>query len=362
MPVVATWFLLGLMLLLIGCGSNHVVGTSYSVILKPASQKDRYYGSFSLIKADEWQNGRGRLTPLSYGSVDQSTGALRFTLPMPDGLSGEQAICLMIVGNGGPVSVRPTSSGAEQYTFRNPLWEAELQRLTVVKRTEQEVQRLVVEAHIAKAAAVQSEQPLKTINAQSPQECREGPPVPIPPRPTDAVVETERKPTAAGVCAASWEEVLGDSAGGYYQLASRDATWEARKAESARQKRMHYDFGLKPKQWHALRIAPHEGERWVYYDATVALFHALTSECETRVVQAFADETMRWEQAIQEAQAAPAKVLSRCQELTTAYQEAARKWQTAEASLAQQKVALRRYREKIAKTTDSESLVSSTCP
>lgn len=344
-----------------GCGSTHLTGTSHSIILKPASLRDRYYGSFSLIKADEWQNGRGRLTPLSYGSVDQTTGALRFTLPMPDALSGEQAICLMIVGNGGPVSVRSGSSGMQQYTFRNPLWEAELQRLTTVKRAEHEIQKRAGEERAARIAVEQSEQPLKVMNARSPQECREGDPVPIPPRPIDALAEAERKPAADGVCAAAWEEILGETAGIYYQLANRPDVWKGRKAELSRQQRMNYYFRPPAKNLNALRVAPQEGERWMYYSATVDFFQSLTAGCETRVAQAFADETARWEQAIHEARAAPAKALAYCREVTAVHQEAAQKWHMVEASLAQQETVLKQLRQALAKSTESESLIGSIC-
>lgn len=351
-----------LVLFATGCSGSNLIGTGHSVILRPSSERDRYYGAYALINAADWQNGRARATPLSRGDIDPKTGVIRFALPIPDGLSGAQAICLMIVGSGGPLPIHPGTSGPQQYIFRNQLWEVELQRMTAIKQSAEEVQRLAAEAKTARSAVTQAEYSLKSLAALAPEQCREGQPLPLPQRPIDAVIEVERGPVAASVCAAAWEELLGATAAAYYQLINRPEVWNSHDIQAVRQKRMNYHMGPSPKEIHALRIAPEEGERWMLYESTVARFRSLTGECESRVVQAFAEETARWEKKIQETEAAPRRALEQCRRLTSAYRDAQNNANVAEVRLRQEMAALEQLRSSRPKTIESESLSSSRCP
>jgi len=342
------------------CGSN-LTGTSHTVILRPMAEKDRYYGAYSLIQATDWQNGRSRTSPLSRADIDPKTGALRFALPFPVGLSGTHGICLMIVGNGGPIPIRSGASGPQQYTFRNRLWEAELQRMAAVKQAEQEAQHLAAEERAARNAITQAERTVGAFDARAPEQCRESRTLPLPERPIDAVVETERGPLAAAVCAAAWEELLGPTASTYYQIVNRSEDWKNHAPQTARQKRMNYHIGPGPKEIHALRIAPEEGERWMLYEATVARFRALTGECETRVVHAFAEETARWEKEIQEIQATPRRELERCQRLTSTYRDAKNHLDGTETKLHHLVALVDRLRKSASTSIESESLLSSRC-
>ena len=137
------WILAALCLLLsAGCGSSNLLGSSHSVIARPLPGSVQNYGAYTLIKASEWKNGRGRAATIGRADVDLKRGALRFTLPILEGVSPNQPLCLMIVGPSGPVSVRPGASGQEQFQFRNPFWEEELQRVSAVRKTEQEISKL----------------------------------------------------------------------------------------------------------------------------------------------------------------------------------------------------------------------------
>lgn len=267
----------------------------------------------------------------------------------------------MIVGTGGPIPIRSGASGPQQYTFRNRLWEAELQRMAAVKQAEQEAQHLANEERVAHNAITQAERTLGPFGARVPEQCREGAALPLPERPIDAVVKTEREPLAAAVCAAAWEELLGPTASTYYQIVNRSEVWKTHATQTTRQKRMNYHIGPGPKEVHALRIAPDEGERWMLYEATIARFRALTGECETRVAQAFAEETARWEKEIQEIQATPRRELERCQRLTSTYRDAKNQLDATETKLRHQVALVDRLRKSASTSIESESLSSSRC-
>lgn len=339
-----------------GCTSNSFTGSQHTVILR--SDDDlKSHESYSLVRASDWQSQRLRGTPLGRAEADTKNAALRFTLPVPENLTVDQSVCLMIVGPRGPVAVRPRASGQAQYEFRNPLWEEEVRRVASLRRAESEARQRHADVQAVRSSMDAALRTLAGSAARSPEDCREGAPGPTPERPLNALPEPERERTAAMVCALTWEGTLGPGVGKLYGKIRKSQVWENRHKEDARSQQLEVELP-------SLNIVPKavlDGEKLIEYDDAIVEFRQVTNQCESDVVKHFDNETRQWEAHIAAIQAEPRRTFERCREQTATYQEAKLKLAGIETILQQADKVVDRLRSQVPTHIETKSLESFTC-
>ena len=354
------WLPLSLCLVLGGCATSDLTGTKHTIIFRPdGAPNSRLQGTYSLIRASDLNSHVFRGRALSQAVADPKNGTLRFTLPTADTIQVSPPICLAIVGPHGQVPV--CNNHSEPHTFRNPLWEEDLARVQSRKQVSQNVGSLRAEATSMRARLDVVFNELQGYGVRSLDECKVGPPVPLPPRPVTAVGPENRPIVAAQACAVAWEGPLKEMAGKLYAATKRPDAWNQRVQAADVQRALNIHMTPDSSEIAGWELTLAQGERFLQHDEFLSLFDTRTAECEKAAIQRIIEHTKQWETKVAEAGATPQRLLKQCQAIGENHKQLSLDLRNAESKLAHAEEELNRLRESSSNGMESKSLVAYTC-
>lgn len=205
--------------------AQDIHGTAYTVTYRGPSAPAQPRAAGGMLQLVLAANGQA----LASAGYDPQLRGWLFQLPMA--VRGPAPLCLAV--RNAARQWLPLRSGDDPFRFRNPLWEAELQRSAELAELRHETSALDRQLADAQARLQRVQADIDADPLAQGGSCALGPPPPEPERPPAALDAEPARAAAGGLCAARWDEAFTRArvdAGRLFAEAGLGDDWAARAA------------------------------------------------------------------------------------------------------------------------------------
>lgn len=252
---------------------------------------------------------------LATAAYDPAIGGYLFRLPARFAQAGVESICLTLrTARGTPVPLRAEGKDDDGYEFRNPAWEALVQRSTRIQAVRAELAPVEDQHALAEAelAAIEKKYGAPVANGQQP--CAAPAAAPAPARPAAAMEKAAAAEAGPGVCALLWEARLGASAEAMFRDTGRADVWSGRaSARAAHDALPAPALEVSGGDLELIRSAAVGGPLVLQHQKGLRQFDSAHAACERRVVELAAQMLAAWDEQVRNRAAAPQLARERCE-------------------------------------------------
>jgi len=252
---------------------------------------------------------------LATSAYDPAIGGYLFRMPARFAQAGVEPICLTLrTARGTPIPLRAERKDDDGYEFRNPAWEALVQRSTRIEAVRAELGPVEDQHALAEAElrAIESKYGAPVANGEQP--CAAPAAGPAPARPAAAMDQAAAREAAPAVCALQWEARLGESAEAMFRDTGRPDTWARRASFRAAHDAMPVpSLEVAGGDLELIRSAAVGGPLVLQHQKGVRQFDSAHSACERRVEDIAAQTLAAWNDQVRNRAAAPQLARERCE-------------------------------------------------
>lgn len=252
---------------------------------------------------------------LARATFDARLRGWLFQMPFA-GIDARAGRCLALVDQRNQfIPVRPPSAVDGGLSFRNPLWERELDRVAELAalRREQATVQAQVQTVAGDVARLSAEVGLPV--GASAEQCPLPPAPEDPPRPAGALEPAQVAPVAGPVCAWRWERDHGGrvSLERLFADAGLDADWRARaEAATVAAALPAFRLPIAPVDLSLVLDAAAKGRTFLEHADGVRVLARAHAACREEVGRQAGVVRQRWLQAVDEARQAPQRARLQC--------------------------------------------------